>query len=668
MSTKDRALPYIDAQTTSLTQSPDVRKVRFNPYTGGIISTGSDKPTFGKYTMEVRSGSAFDSRVVRFRKKLTGSTWSELVTEIPIPQVKLLVHNPNYEIVDSIVFLALAESALDGVDNGGAFDQSERQENPGDYYISFSPEKNTPIIKRTVTLELYDDIVRLFQKYTIYELLELMTGADYTAITDNSTLIKELQDNFSSLRLYAEAGFNNDSDSTADGYFIRNKIAARFTFDKAYLGNPKLTGILVKTDSNSINVTMQCEGLRRVDISVYAGNNTAFDYDAETPVKKYSVDVAKKVNPVLTIPITDIPAPKYNSLTDFTTNAQLDSIINSRKVFAVKVTKVTVSSGIEKQESTFTDFFKINPAVATTKVVSFNYNLPAPTLATSLFATKVPRAPYFLNLTNNSRIFYFRIEDPAGCGFDPKKPSTVRGILFKYLNNPNVAENSMRFYALNDTTRVALMQDGFVPTGTTTVHYYYKITDFFSTNESPYPSYELDVPSVSTSILVYSVNNYYFPSLTPLKLASVKYDLQNYFTLPGNVFFSIDKAFKIQYNPGFLVTAPRLTLRFNIEYVRAKSATETSPGVGAVWTALPGTYKFAYTHNYEAIFNQKAITVNVYSPDETGSTGPIDLKAAFSNVKVGQAVWFRFNVVGLYTTDKPLPYTGKILGTLKKVV
>lgn len=87
MTTKDKALPYIDAQSNAKVESPNVRKVKFNPYTGGIISTASDTPTFGKYTMEIRSGNTFQSHNVTFTK--SGGT--KITTQIPIPQVKLTV-------------------------------------------------------------------------------------------------------------------------------------------------------------------------------------------------------------------------------------------------------------------------------------------------------------------------------------------------------------------------------------------------------------------------------------------------------------------------------------------------------------------------------------------------------------------------------------------------
>lgn len=670
MSTKNKPVPYIDAQTTSSTTAPNVRKVKFNPYTGGIISTGGDKPTFGKYTMELRSGNFFDSRVISFKKIKTGATWSYLNTELPIPQVKLLVTNPNYEIVDSIVFLAFTEEALAGVDNGGNFDQTERQASPEDYYISFSPEKNTPIIKRTVVLELYDDIVRLFQKYTIYELLEIITGADYTAITNDSQLITILQANLSNLRLWAEAGFNNDADSTDDGYFIRNKIAARFVFDKAYLGNPKLKDIVVNTDTDSINITVNGEALRSISFNIYAGTNTTFDYETETPVKSYTVDISKKVNPVISIPITSIPAPRYNNLADFTTNRALDEIINSRKVFAVKVTKVVVSSGIEKLESTFLNFFKINPALATTKVKVFEYNIPAPTLATFITATNFPKPAYFLNLLSNCRVFYFRIEQPVTGPFNPAMPSGIKGILLKYLNDKTTVtdENSMRFYALTDTDHVSLVLPGFIPTGTSTVYYYYRVIDFYKEPSSAFPAFQLDIPFPKSRIVVYTVNNYYYPSASPLVLTTTKYDVTNYFNLPGNAFLKIDNAYRLQYASKFLLKTPRLNLRFKIEYATAKVVTEAAPPANTVWKLFPGTYKFVYEHGYAAIVKPDNTAVLVQSDGENPSGANINLTSAFSNVKAKQAVWFRFVLVEGYKTDKEKPYSGTTLAVLKKYV
>jgi hypothetical protein len=434
MSTKNKPVPYIDAQNTSDSPAPVTRKVRFNPYTGGILSNANDRPAFGKYTMEIRSGSKFVSKFVNFRWKFANGIWSYITMQIPIPDVKLYVKNPNYDIMDSIVYLALDPDALAGVDNGGNFDQTTRQATGSDYYISFSPEKSTPVLKNTITLPLYDEIVRLFQRYTINQFLLLITGKSYSEVTDSNTLVTLIQDNFHNLNLYAEAGFNNDSDSTADGYFIRNRLVTRFTFDKSYLDNPTLKSLNLRRDNSFIYLDIGCESLQSVTFNLYAGPDEIFDFDdTDELINTYTVNLANQTNPTVKIPITNIKAPAYNDLKAFQTYKTLNDLTFGRKSVAVEITKVRVSAGIDVFDSQFVERFNINPA-ALRKISTSNTNIPTPFLATYDVATTLTKQPYLLDLQRNRRKFYVKIELPL-LGADLNDPLNLSGFLVRYINN-----------------------------------------------------------------------------------------------------------------------------------------------------------------------------------------------------------------------------------------
>ena len=661
MTTKDKALPYIDAQSNAKVESPNVRKVKFNPYTGGIISTASDTPTFGKYTMEIRSGNTFQSHNVTFTK--SGGT--KITTQIPIPQVKLTVKNPNYEIVDALVYLAFSEDALRGVDNGGNFDQIGRTVGLNDRYISFSPMAGSPIIKRTVTIDVYEQIVRLFEKYTIYEFLELTTGESYAGVTDNNTLIEAVQDNLRNLQLYAEAGFNNDSDSVLDGYFIRAKVVTRFTFDRAYLDNPSLGGFTkVTADKDSIDLTLKCSGLRRVRISVYASPTDSFNYSTDVPIKNYNFNVTLLTNPSLSIPLTELSSNIFTEIDEFKTEAALNQIINSRKYIAVRITSVILSAGIEKTVDQFSEFFQINPDTATTKVTKLAYNVPAPTLATFIEPIIFPKPPYFVNLNNNTRKFFFRIQvnnsGPLGDGRSP--PSGLSGFLIKYISNAGTASNTIRYFSF-DSPLVNLETPAFIPKGANYAWWYYSITDFFKLSSSTNKPFNLDVPS-ATRVEVYLVDKYYYTTNTPVKLPNVgQINLVNYL----NNFLKFTSLTQITFDFGVFQRLPRLSLSFVIKYTKVKSATETSPPPGAVYTTYPGIFVVENPQNYGTVIDYTARVGRVYLKGSSVALTSINVADLFSGVKDGQGYWFVFELMSNYSTDKTLPYTGVMLGRSKQI-
>ncbi len=667
MSTKNKPVPYIDAQTISDSPAPVVRKTRFNPYTGGIISNASDKPAFGKYTMEIRSGTKYVAKMVNF-KPAGGRSVS---MQIPIPEVKLFVKNPNYDIMDAIVYLALDEGALAGVDNGGNFDQTTRQATGSDYYISFSPDKKTSVVKSTVTLTLYDEIVRLFEKYTIYQFLLLVTGKSYTEVTDSNVLIKLVQDNFSNLNLYAEAGFNNDSDSTLDGYFIRNKLVTRFTFDKSYLDNPKLKSLRIRTDSTNIYLDLQCESLQSVTFNLYAGPDTSFTYTSgDELVKTYTEDLDNKTNPTLTIPIADLGVPSFNTLTEFKTSAQLTNLIYGRKCIAVKITKVKVSSGLDVLEEKFQERFGANPDTDTTKVSTFTTNIPTPTLSTFVAAGKT-KPPYFLDLVTNRRKFYIRIEQSASGGFDERRPKDLLGFLIRYTDNPATASNAVRFYSFNSSL-VTLMQDGYVVPGTSSVHYYYEILDLYKSSGAS-SSFQLDIPYVP-EIDIYLVDNYYNVSTAPLSINSIpQYDLQNYFVPKDSTAFIMSAAFKLEPTNNFLPFNDRFTLELTAEYspiVKKSNVVQPPSNNPKDWKEVnPGVkYRYVYNHAWGSIIDGGANTPSLLpGPAFTTPASSIDCSGIFKSALKGQGYWIRLSIVDKYLTSKTLPYKNKILAIYSKV-
>ena len=662
MSTKNKPVPYIDAQTTSDSPAPVTRKVRFNPYTGGILSNANDRPAFGKYTMEIRSGTKFVAKMVNFKP----SAGRSISMQIPIPDVKLYVKNPNYDIMDSIVYLALNEDALADVDNGGNFDQTTRQATGADYYVSFSPAKSSPVVKSTVTLELYDEIVRLFEKYTVYQLLFLMTGKSYSEITDSNTLIGLVQDNFGNLNLYAEAGFNNDSDSTADGYFIRNKLVTRFTFDRSYLDNPALTSMTLRRDNINIYLDLVCESLQSVTFNLYSGPDTAFDYSSTNElIDTYTVNLGNRKNPTVTIPITDIKVPAYNNLTGFQTNAQLENLIFGRKCIAVRITKVKVAAGTDVLRSKFAERFGINPDTATTKTSTFTTNILSPTLATMVDPGAPLKQPYLLDLAANKRKFYVKITQPRA-GADPENPSNLSGFLIRYIKNKATATNALRFFSFN-SSQVSLMNGkGVLTSGTTTIEYYYEISDFFKlTGAGASSSFKLDIPYANL-IQIYLVDNYYNVSTTPLQLSPPIYNTTNYFNTGGNAFIVGAKNYVLEQTNNFLPRNPRHTLKFTVDSTPLIPG-QSNPSPNAKWTPVNGgaVYTYSYEHLLGYILSWTAAPVRVLDKDGNSLTG-VSLLSLFSPAKPGQGYWIRLTLVDTYSTTQQKPNTGTVLGIYKK--
>jgi hypothetical protein len=667
MSTKNKPLPYIDAATTSNTPPPVVRKVKFNPYTGGVLSNNSDRPAFGKYTMEIRSGTGYRSKYVNFKKKLESpGKWSILRTQIPVPDIKLFVKNPNYDILDVLVYLALDESALAGVDNGGNFEVISRQAANTDLYISFSPDPSTVIRKSTVTLALYDEIVRLFEKYTIYNLLELMTGKSYSEEDDDDVLISLLRSNFHNLNLYAEAGFNNDSNSTKDGYFIRNKLVTRLTFDPDYLDNPSLKKIVLRPTSSAVNVDVECANLQSITFNLYAGPDTNFDYTtSDELIKTYTVNVEGDRNPTISIPLSDIKVPDFNGLDSFLTEDQVNAILYKRKCISVKVTAVKVAYGTTKLEKDFNTFFGINASTDTTKTVSFSSNVPAPLNMTFFENLPTGRPPYFLDLVSNSRKFYLRVDLPATAAPYPDSPANYLGFLIKYNVTVSNATRALRFFSF-DSSFVTRVTPPLVPKGSDKLNYYYEISDPFVLPASAQTSFRLDIPYAST-YEIFLVDNFYNISSAPLNVSQGSpYDIQNYFT-PGNTAaFIMQTTFNLQPENNFIKGTTRLSLQFTAEYTPRKVG-ETAPSGTAKWTALNGgmKYRYLYKHTYENIQNSKAGGITLLDSTNKVLTG-IDCSSIFKSALKGQGYWIRLVLSPSYTTTKTLPYVNSVLGIFSK--
>ncbi len=662
MSTKNKPVPYIDAQTTSDSPAPVTRKVRFNPYTGGILSNANDKPSFGKYTMEIRSGTKFVAKMVQFKP----SAGRSISMQIPIPDVKLYVKNPNYDIMDSIVYLALDQDALAGVDNGGNFDQTTQQATGADYYVSFSPAKSSPVVKNTITLELYDEIVRLFEKYTVYQLLFLMTGKSYSEVTDSNTLIGLVQDNFHNLNLYAEAGFNNDSDSTADGYFIRNKLVTRFTFDRSYLDNPSLTSMNIRRDNVNIYLDLGCESLQSVTFNLYAGPDTTFDYSSTAEfIATYTISLGNRKNPTVTIPVANIKIPGFNTLTAFQSNAVLERLVFGRKCIAVKITKVRVAAGTDVFESQFQQRFSINPAVATTKTSTFTTNISAPLLSTN---TNLTNPPYLLDLARSRRKFYLKIVQPRTVGAEKDNPRGLSGFLVRYINNANTATNAIRFFSFNSDLVNLMNGEGILTSGTNTIEYYYEISDYFQLGGVRESSFKLSIP-YSNLIQIYLVDNYYNVSTVPLKLFPIPvYTTTNYFRTGGDA-FAIGANFVLEAINGFLKNNPRHTLNFTVHSTPITPG-QSNPPPNAKWTPVNGgaVYTYYYQHFLGYILKPGDNTgVQILDKDNTALTG-VSLLTLFNKAGKGQGYWIRLTLVDTYrySTTQQKPYLGTVLAIYKK--
>jgi len=661
MSSKNKPVPYIDTQTTSNSPAPVVLKTRFNPYTGGILSNAEDRPTFGKYTMEIRSTTKYISSYVNFKWKQNSSTgtWSFIKMQIPLPVVKLFVKNPNYDIMDSIVYLALDEDALSGADNGGNFDQTTRQAKPEDYYISFSPDKSTAVVKSTIVLTINDEIVRLFEKYTVGQFLKLITGKDYEEITNSNTIIRLIQDNFYNIRLYAEAGFNNDSDSTADGYFIRNKLVTRFTFDKTYLDNPKLKSFRLRSDSANIYIDLECENLQYFTFNLYMGADAIFTWSLPSPdfIKTYTIDLNNRTNPTITIPINSLTSPAYNSLDEFKPDWYINNLIYKRKYIGVKITKVVVSSGIEVLAENFDTVFGANPDVDAAKSLEFGTNIPAPTLSTFIGAKLDNKQPYFLDLVSNRRKFYFRIEQSGSNGFDTRKPKDLLGFLIRYRDTSDTTNHVLRFYSF-DNPSVTLMRDGYIISGATIVNYYYEVMDYFK-YASGDPSFKLDIP-YSPVIQVYLVDKYYNISTVPLTLSDIpQYSMHDYFAYYTP--FIMSKTYNLETTYTFLRSVPRHTLEFTMDYAPYKPA--QPPGNITNWRPVQSgvTYRYTYNHAWASILDFGASPPVLTNTSTNAVLRGIDCSNVFKSVPSGQRVWLRLTLVDKYATSKTLPYTGKIL-------
>jgi hypothetical protein len=669
MTTKSKSLQIIDAQTVSNSAAPNSRKTKFNPYTGGIIANDTDRPTFGKYTMEFRSGTSYTSCEVKFFKKKVGKKSYYVTMQFPIPNATLLVRNPNFDIIQSIVFLALNRDALAGVDNEGVYEDTEKTPRAQDRYVSFVPNKRNPIIKNAISTDIKPHIIRLFQKYTIYEFLLEISGQDYSSVTDDNILIQAVQDNFQNIPIFAEAGFNNDSDSTLDGYFIRRAIATRFSFDKAYLDNPSLKPFTLKATTTALTINFSCKNLRKIIFDVYASPTGTFDY-TKTPLKRIVFDVTGLVNPTYSINLSSLNKAQFNDFTEFKKDADLLQVINSRKWFSVKIRSIFVSSGIEKVEIQFKDFFNLDKDTDTTKKVELTYNVPRPILATYIPAIPFDKQPYFLNLVNNSRKFFFRIEIPNAGVFDPKAPAGISGFLIRYVNTPSTNSNTLRYFSL-DHPDVKLEVDGFVPSGSTTAYYYYSITDFFKRPASPENTFKLDVP-FAAQMYVYLVDKYYYTSNSPLSLENVvQYNLVNYLTSTTfGRFILIDSSNNntiLTFNDSAFQRTPRHNLTFILETTAAKES-EVSPPVGAVWKAEPQQYSVSFNHGYGNSLDYTALAVGVYKKGSSVPETSINLNYLFTRFSRGskEGLWIRFKLVTSYTTTQTLPYTGTILGLYKR--
>jgi len=229
---------------------------------------------------------------------------------------------------------------------------------------------------------------------------------------------------------------------------------------------------------------------------------------------------------------------------------------------------------------------------------------------------------------------------------------------------------------MNNNSLVTLMQDGYVVPGTSSVHYYYEILDFYKSSGT-LSSFQLDIPYVP-EIYIYLVDKYYNVSTAPLALNSIpRYDIQNYFA-PGTpenktTAFIMSKTFRLEATNNFLPFNDRFTLEFIAEYsamVRKNNILQPPSGNPKDWKEVnPGVkYRYVYNHAWGSIIDGGANTpLLLAGPEFNTPTSAVDCSGIFKSALNGQGFWIRLSIVDKYVTSKTLPYKNKILGIYNKV-
>jgi len=593
MSTKDKPLSRLDAVSQPSPPAPSVDRVRFNPYTGAILKT--DQPTFGKYNVFVSAGPKVVSSHVKFKLRGKSGVYD---IQIPMPEIMLNVRNPNFEIIDASLYLAIDEAQFDDID-----EENDIGRITGKYVVQKIGVNDAPILSNKTTMSLNALFVTLFEKYTIQDFLEKLTGEVVSNDIILNDAISLVYSNLQNLNIYAEAAFQNTLENETESFFLRNKIVSNVTFDPRYLDNPSITGFRLTFAGSIIKVNLDYKSLKTVTLGVYAGEQEDFAIDETSFVYQKSFDAtSKKINnkmvnqaSLMEIATSSLPVPAFNSPTTLLTNTQLNTIINSRKYVAVRVISVVTTANY-----TITNpgtFFKIN----LTSRLALPRSAPRPNHATP----NTTASPYVLNLINNQRELYIYY-NTLGSSLDVANtvmPSNINGIVIKYINNPNTNSNITRFYPLSSLTKI----NGQYNASTKVVTHYFRLNDAFKLAASTQNTYKVGVNYAQT-IAVYTVDNYYQISSVPLTFTEdnnslYKFNLTDYLSNALTV-----KDHILTFNKGFIVGKDKVPLSFKLEVAISPTkifdyATQASNLVFSdfkIGTTTP-TFRILHTHDISSI-------------------------------------------------------------------
>lgn len=654
MSTKDKPLSRLDVVPQQSPPAPSVNRVKFNPYTGGIIKT--DQPTFGKYNVFVSSGPKVISEYVKFPLRGKAGTYD---IQIPMPEVMLNVRNPNFEIIDASLYLAIDQDEFDDID-----EENDIGKITGKYVVQKVGLTDSPILSNKTTMSLNNLFVKLFQKYTIQAFLEKLTGEVISNDITAPAAAALLRSNLQNLNIYAECSFQNTLENNTEAFFLRNKIVSNVQFDPRYLDNPDITGFRLTFAGDVIKINLDYKSLKLIKLSVYAGETEDFVLDSDSLVKQFTFDAGpvkvnnKMVNraSLMLVPTSSLPIPGFNKATEFLTNSALDTIINSRKYVAVRIDSVTTTAPTEITNPA--TFFKIN----LTSKLALPKGAPKPNHATPLTIA----SPYVLNLLRGSRQIYVYYNE-VGVSSDAAitvLPKNIKGILIKYINTPQTATNTTRFYPLSSLTKIA----GQYSSTTKVVTHYLQINDSFKVPSSTENTYKLDVPYAKT-MAIYTVDNYYQVGLVPLVFTEsgsnptmYKFNLSDYLAPALKVVND-----RLEFIRGFIKGKDKATFSFGLEYA-------ISPTTAVNYSALDTlkwfpfqvgksapTYRLVYNHGLEPIVDDNtAIAVLADSSSVALPGGTIST----INYKSNNTTYvFRAYLISTLSGD--LPYLNNVLSNRK---
>jgi hypothetical protein len=597
MSSKEKPLSRIDVAAQPSPPGPAVNRVRFNPYTGALLK--SDQPSFGKYSMFVTSGPKVHSSIIKFNRRGSPGVYN---IQIPIPYVTLVVKNPNFEIKDAVLYLALDDNE---------FEDTTEDNDSATIRGKYVKQKIGVIVKdqiaKRVTVNLNPLIESLFRQYTIEDFLELITGepvSNSITLSEATILVRR---NLSGLAVYAEASFSNTLEDNTEGFLLRNKIISGFVFDPRYLDNPEMTLFKGALNSSQIDLTINYKSLKKIQLDIYASSEDGFTLDSRTFVKTINIDATTATARSYSVPLALFPAPLFNADTAYKSLASVVKTINSRKYIALKISKVVTTANIDITNPAA--YFKLD----LTRRFTLPSVAPKPNHATSLTA----RFPYVLNLITNHRAFYVYYNE-VGTNLDADlsvMPKNIKGFVLVYINSAGDATNTQRFYPISAVEKVA----GQYSSTTKVVTHYLRITDFFKDTKSAYNTYKLNIP-YANEIRIYPVDNYYQAGNTPLAFANeamYRYDLTNYLSDAFRVV-----GHNLVFNKEFIRGKDKASFNFDLQYV-------ISPSV--VYKKI-ATYRISYNHTIEYIGNDNLSQASLVDTTNTAVPGGIISTGAYSAI------------------------------------